>query len=155
VIKIGLDHWLIRTRYVRTYNNEVAIVSGIEIPEGAVVKTIKIDGITWRKANAIHAWFVEEVQEGNDDCKSYWVPRETVQKLLDLIVTALASRKIDDRGNITHEAETVLPTQGGFFFGSTDYDEYYWEDLESTEKELKELLNKTPEDWDFEYGSSW
>jgi hypothetical protein len=48
----------------------------------------------------------------------------------------------------------MLPTASGFFFGSTEYDEYYFEELERTERELNELLrDKT---WDYlEYQASW
>jgi hypothetical protein len=35
-------------------------------------------------------------------------------------------------------AKELLPTQAGFFFGSTDYDEYYYEDLVYT----RDLLDK-------------
>ena len=37
----------------------------------------------WRKANAVHNWFVDNVQDGNDGCKHYWVSKEDLQKLLD------------------------------------------------------------------------
>lgn len=36
----------------------------------------------WRKSNMIHKWFVENVQEGDDDCGYYEVSKE---KLLELI----------------------------------------------------------------------
>lgn len=35
-------------------------------------------------------------------------------------------------------AEELLPTQGGFFFGSTDYDEYYFDDVKDVLNELTE-----------------
>jgi len=35
----------------------------------------------WRKANAIHNWFVQNVQGGNDNCDSYDVSREHLQAL--------------------------------------------------------------------------
>ena len=49
-----------------------------------------------------------------------------------------------------------LPTQEGFFFGSTDYDEYYYRMLVYT----KERLNYILKNIDFEkesiyYSSSW
>jgi hypothetical protein len=51
-------------------------------------------------------------------------------------------------------AEELLPTQSGFFFGETAYDEYYFEDLEHTEKELTRLLEMNTDDG-FYYHSSW
>lgn len=38
------------------------------------------------------------------------------------------------------KAEELLPTQEGFFFGSTDYDEYYFEDVESVGDYVKDTL---------------
>lgn len=38
----------------------------------------------WRKANAIHKWFVENVQNGEDDCGRYEVSKEQLEELLDV-----------------------------------------------------------------------
>jgi hypothetical protein len=54
-------------------------------------------------------------------------------------------------------AQDVLPTQSGFFFGSTDYDEDYEDDL----KQTIEIVDKAMADYDrdasiyFYYRSSW
>ena len=53
-------------------------------------------------------------------------------------------------------SKELLPTTSGFFFGSTDYDEYYYEDIEYTANKIREILETT----DFEtqmiyYISSW
>lgn len=37
------------------------------------------------------------------------------------------------------KGQELLPTMDGFFFGSTDYDEYYYEDV----KEVKNYIEKT------------
>ena len=45
-----------------------------------------------------------------------------------------------------HDEETskeLLPTQSGFFFGSTDYDEWYYEDMVNILREFGKLLK----DW--------
>ena len=38
------------------------------------------------------------------------------------------------------KAEELLPTMSGFFFGSTDYDEYYFDDVEQVLKYCEETL---------------
>jgi hypothetical protein len=53
-------------------------------------------------------------------------------------------------------ARELLPTQCGFFFGSTDYDEYYIEDVKYT----IDIITKALETTDFKtqmiyYVSSW
>lgn len=48
-----------------------------------------------------------------------------------------------------HEkAEELLPTTCGFFFGSTDYDEYYFTDVEDVRDKFAQILHDT--DWENE-----
>jgi hypothetical protein len=37
-------------------------------------------------------------------------------------------------------ASELLPTESGFFFGNTDYNEYYYRDLLDTKKIIEEAL---------------
>lgn len=39
-------------------------------------------------------------------------------------------------------AQELLPTQSGFFFGGTEYDDYYFYDVEDCLKQMKEYRNK-------------
>ena len=94
--------------------------------------------ITWRKANAIHKFFVDEVQEGNDNCERHYVAREKLQELLDRITTIL-----DIKTPVAREmkAEELLPTDiEGCFFGSKEYDDWYYENLEDTKKTLEKVF---------------
>lgn len=108
--------------------------------------------IYWRKVNAIHQWFVKNVQDGVDDCKDYYVDIEKLEELLNIINDVLDNRE---------RANMILPTQGGFFFGSTAYDEYYWEDLVYTRDELIRILKEDAEETEnniyasYYYHSSW
>ena len=87
-------------------------------PEGFSGVTVEIPVMYWRKANAIHNWFVRELADEVDDCR----PLElTVDRLRDLV--KLCERVVDDNS----KAEELLPTGEGFFFGGTEYDEYYFE----------------------------
>ena len=88
---------------------------------------------------------MDKVQDGEDDCGHYYVSREQLQELLDAVTAVLADHS---------KASELLPSQGGFFFGSTDFDEYYFEDLEYTKKELTRVL--AVDDFGcFGYHSSW
>lgn len=100
----------------------------------------------WRKANAIHRWFVENVQDGDDRCQLSYVERKQLAKLLELVIEVL---------NNPERSEELLPTQAGFFFGSTDYDGYYFEDLKATKKILKQVLKESADEGTFFYQSSW
>jgi hypothetical protein len=100
----------------------------------------------WRKSNQIHQWFVDNVQGGEDDCREYHVEREQLRELINLC------KQVTENHDL---AEELLPSQGGFFFGSTDYDEWYFGDIEETITMLEGVLKETPDNWDFYYQSSW
>lgn len=111
---------------------------------GTIVTSVEV--AYWRKANGIHQWFVDNCQDGNDDCRAAYVSREKLTELLNICKQITADNSL---------AEELLPTQSGFFFGSTEYDEWYFNDIESTITELEAVLADTPDDWWFEYQSSW
>ena len=150
---MGLDMYL-RVRKLHPYRND-------ERYDNAYGSNWKLSESTytvceWRKANAIHKWFVDHVQGGKDDCGRYPVNVESLKDLRSACRNAMACF---DEGDI-EEAATWVPTQEGFFFGSTEYDEWYREDLQRTFDACNNLI-KTIEipdrkDWlSVEYESSW
>ena len=100
----------------------------------------------WRKANAIHAWFVKHCQAGVDDCNSYPVSRENLIDLKDSCTAVLADNS---------KANSLLPPQAGFFFGSTEINDYYLDDLKLTVKIIDRCLRERLSNWNFSYNSSW
>jgi len=146
---MGLDMYLNAKRYI--WFSEAAVSDAVAqvFPElkNRKVKQVEVEAIYWRKANAIHKWFVENVQAGVDDCGNYAVSRDKLQELLDTCYRVLSFR---------HLAVEQLPPAEGFFFGSTEVDEWYWQDLEKTAAMIKGILEEFPaEHWEFEYHSSW
>jgi hypothetical protein len=99
----------------------------------------------WRKSNQIHQWFVDNCQGGVDDCREAHVSREQLVELRNLCEQVLLAPAT---------ASKALPTTSGFFFGSTEYDEYYFSDLKDTIKIIDRALS-VPQEWDFTYSSSW
>ncbi len=115
--------------------------------------------ITWRKANAIHKFFVDEVQDGNDNCERYYVSRGDLEELLNRIKLILAVKTPVAR---EMKAEELLPTDvEGCFFGSKEYDDWYYQDLKRT-KDILEKVFEYEENAEsgkcfdgFYYQSSW
>lgn len=99
----------------------------------------------WRKQNAIHKWFVDNCQNGTDDCRTSYVGREQLEELRTLCQKVLDAPK---------DADSILPAQSGFFFGGTDYDEWYVNGLNETIAFVDSALSM-PDEWEFEYHSSW
>lgn len=148
---MGLDMYLSAVRHLSKFDKNVALHKKLDKATKEVKFCGNIDTIEikkevgyWRKANHIHKWFVDNVQDGKDECESNCVSREKLKELKALCLEAL---KAENKGK-------VLPTQSGFFFGSIDYDEGYLADCRETIKIIDTVL-KIPEEWDFEYQSSW
>ena len=109
------------------------------------IASIKVVAGYWRKANQIHRWFVQNVQGDEDTCESFYVSRQNLIDLRDLCQRVKADNSL---------APTELPTHSGFFFGMTEYHEWYYSDLENTINIIDKALTLSSA-WDFEYRSSW
>lgn len=153
---MGLDMGLSASRYLSVYDDadkqkkEELLEMFPELKvylaeEENPIQEVKAEIGYWRKANQIHRWFVENIQKGEDDCKSYYVSRKKLQELKSLCQQVLENKSL---------AEELLPTQSGFFFGGTEYEDYYFDDLEKTIRIIDNAL-ALPETWRFEYQSSW
>lgn len=149
---MGLDMYLTGKRYLwRSKENDQKTADAIDQLDignnGMRIKGVECEAMYWRKANAIHGWFVDNVQDGEDDCKEYEVRADQLEELVDACKKALADRE---------NAAKILPPTSGFFFGSNDLDEWYWDCLENTVEGLSKVLaNPDLKDWDFFYQSSW
>lgn len=84
----------------------------------------------FRKVNFLVAFFEKK---GFDVQKQtpFAFDKEVAEELLDL-----CNQVLEDHS----KAEELLPTMGGFFFGSTDYDEYYFQDVELVRDWVKDTL---------------
>lgn len=153
---MGLDMYLEKHNYVKRWEHqrpeerfEVLVYRG-DVPFDGI-KPERISSVVervayWRKANAVHRWFVENVQGGEDDCRLYDVSFDQLKALLSLCEAAL----------VAEDPSEILPVQPGFFFGSTEYGESYRDDLKETKRQLEPLLAEAGADLaDYRYQSSW
>lgn len=129
----------------------------------------------WRKANHIHNWFIQHCADGDGSIRRVDVSREQLEELVKTCKTALMimeelpkkkiqvvagwqggkeiMQEIEVYDN-TEMLQEILPTQDGFFFGSTEYDEWYKQDVENTIKMLEEELTSDSSDY-YIYEASW
>lgn len=181
---MGLDMYLERKIYIgrdwegKRKKRKMTIDTNLEGKKEidfSQVKELVFDAGYWRKANAIHQWFVDNVQDGKDDCKDYYVSRDDLEKLLKIVNEVLENSKLVngevvngysfkdgekipniEKGKVIknpEKAKELLPTAEGFFFGSYDYDQWYYNDLVETKKILEKALKE--KDGEFYYSSSW
>ena len=154
---MGLDMYLTKETYIGAEFKHRQIEGTIFITKAGVRVPIDFNQISeitesvasWRKANAIHKWFVDNVQNGDDDCGKHHVTVDQLRQLVKVCKEVLKDHS---------KARELLPPQGGFFFGSTEIDEWYFEDLKSTVKQLTPVIKECSSD-NFDvtlyYQSSW
>ena len=154
---MGLDMYLTAKRYLwsdkdkeiaKDINDAVGVEFNPEkrfVGSSMMVKEVSIDAMYWRKANAIHGWFVEKCQGGRDECQETYVPREKMVELRDLCKSILDNP--DAYGDLE-------PTHG-FFFGSYEKDEWYYQDLKNTVEGITNALSLPEHKNEYYYQSSW
>jgi hypothetical protein len=175
---MGLDMTLTKTIYIGGDYQHNKVTGSINILQDG--KPIKVDlekvtyiqekAIYWRKANAIHSWFVSEVQDGEDECRPHDVSFKQLtelstlcQRTIDQLQTVkMVQKEVPDHVHnslktmtvemydITPEELQISPTSG-FFFGSSDIDEGFVKYLQHTIDSIAELDPTA----DYEYCSSW
>lgn len=155
---MGLDMYLYADKYLsgHSFNGpdarkrleraiKAAGLPADQLASQAPSATLQMTVAYWRKANAIHSWFVRNAQNGVDECQRAHVSREQLAALRDQCVKAMQ----------TQDPGELLPT-GGFFFGSVAADEWYWKDLETTAARINDLLASNDlTACEFYYQSSW
>lgn len=173
---MGLDMYLRQSEYYSSYsflteegkekfNRLAECVKATPTAESPSI-TVDTTVAYWRKANAIHGWFVRELADGVDHCQEIEVSRGQLQSLVAQCkaVKATMDRVKEGYGKFVIPGENnPLPPTAGFFFGPTDDAEWYYEYIVDTIKKLETVLENTEpkpdaEPWDmttFIYQASW
>lgn len=179
---MGLDMYLNKKFYLWREQRDKLKKSGIKEFEGQEIKELVMGAGYWRKANAIHGWFVDHCNDGDDDNgREYYVSEEDLRELLDTVNKVIKASKLvkgkvqngfqfkDGRrlpiledGEYIKDASVakeLLPVREGFFFGNSDpetaYDQYYYQDLLDTKKILEQALKDIDKGFEFTYCASW
>lgn len=135
----------------------------------------------WRKANHIHAWIVENVQDDADNRGSYYVDWEILRVLLSICKEVIKVSKLVEgtvyagtvysqenpkglvqrtAGKVIEDAtiaKKLLPRSSGFFFGSQEYDADYLQDVKDTRDWVAQMFEdqKNGVPGDIYYSASW
>jgi hypothetical protein len=166
---MGLDMYLVKKTYIGANYEHRKVTGKIDIKIGGQPVKINFKRLSeivehvgyWRKANHIHKWFVDNCQDGEDDCREAYVSKEQLQELLDTCKkvlkakTAKKGKKVAVKGEVEETAEDLLPPQSGFFFGGTEIDENYYNDIKDTIKIIEGLLKEGIDNASIYYQSSW
>lgn len=181
---MGLDMYLSKKTYVKQWSHNpkseqftVTVKKGTKKYDN--IKPERVSYVTeqvgyWRKFNALHNWFVENVQDNRDDCQESYVDREKLEELLEILTEVKTifenspkkkvqvevgwsnGEKMYEDIEVSEDTDTLdelFPTASGFFFGGTEYDEYYIGQVNETIELLNNLLKE--ESGEFYYQASW
>lgn len=83
----------------------------------------------FRKVNFIFDYFAEKGKMEEEYFA--WIDKDDVEDIIDRCDKVLADHSLADK---------LLPTQSGPFFGSTEYDEWYFLKVKNARKQMKGLL---------------
>ena len=157
---MGLDMYLYRKEYVSTFawtqdekavkeaNLHSVIANHFNVDPNMGGIYVDYCVAYWRKANAIHGWFVNTLADGVDECQPIYISLDRLIELRELANSVVLTPAM---------AGDILPTQSGFFFGSSDIDEWYISDMKNTVDMLDKIISSvSPEDYPtFFYQASW
>lgn len=98
---------------------------------------------SWEQFNALHAWMVKHVQDGNDNQQVHAITEKHLLALLDVVEGIMEyDFEDEDEGSLYIEAaKELLPPKAGFGFGPTSIDGGYVTDIEITQRWLEEEID--------------
>ena len=160
---MGLDMYLEADLYISDYPGgqnyllkepleTLLLLNGIN---GRGLKGMTFEVGYWRKANAIHGWFVKNVQNSEDNCQRTYVSHDDLRRLKHECLVVLTRHRTGEEIDEELEGVDLLPPTEGFFFGSAQRDEYYYKDLEATVEIIDKALGMDEKLFDFYYHASW
>ena len=88
----------------------------------------------FRKANCVYRYFEDKLTD-----ETAWVTKDECEDIVKRCSSVLENPDL---------ASELMPTRSGFFFGSTEYDKYYFSDLKDVRKQFKSFIKyfKTDDD---------
>lgn len=186
---MGLDMYLNKKTYVQNWSHHknsdkhtVTVKKAGKIRND--IKPERVTNVTeqvayWRKFNALHGWFVNELNEGVDDCSPIHVTRENFIELLSILKNVQnvinnskkVTKVLTDWNNENYDYNVyecgdkineLLPPRQGFFFGGYEIDDYYKQEVDRTIVIIEEVLKEIEEgdihgihSSDYYYEASW
>lgn len=81
-----------------------------------------------------------------ENCSNIEIDKYQVEDLIEACKEVLANHD---------KASFLLPTQTGFFFGSTDYDDWYFDDVQNVKEKFEEILADFDRDEDILIMHCW
>ena len=160
--------YLERKKYVKNWlhmeDSEKHLISGTHNNKPIKLDKLKylvFEEMYWRKVNWIHQWFVDNVQNGNDDCNTHYVSTEQIHELVKLCIDVL--KRLESEKSTAAQIDIIndmLPPQSGFFFGNSQLKtkediKYYIDSLKETISNLKHIKPENLQGDEYFYQASW
>lgn len=121
---------------IKHYSNEGVFEDKIDVlgdKLDACYDSLYSDVAYFRKVNFLLPYFGYE-----ENCSEITIDKCEVEELVDDCKRVLAAKDTDEAESV---ADELLPTEDGYFFGSTDYDEWYFKDVQEVMDKFTEILD--------------
>lgn len=89
---MGLSMYLYKELYISDFQGKTSLLEPIKNLIGAKDETgnfkhviVYVPAIYWRGIHSIHKWFVDNVQNGCDNCATYHVETDQLKELLEMV----------------------------------------------------------------------
>ena len=184
---MGLDMYLFKETYIGAARNpHVKVSMTIQTTKSKRKKTKTIENMKivsveeevayWRKANAIHGWFLRHVYNEEPHTNRIEVKPYQLVRLLEICKTVIEKAELKPGRifsgylwkngentptfmnglvcNNMSELKRLLPREDGPFFGPQSYDEYYVQEVKDTIDMLKSIDFNEPNTRYF-YMANW
>lgn len=135
---MGLDQYIKKSTYV---NDKMRYQFGQHEDLFVGMKTSRIQTIQeeiayFCKFNALHRHIVETEETDDDNCRDFYF-NPYIRTLKEICEDIL-------KGKNPEVAHALLPAGEGFFFGTLEYDDWYFEDVQHLKDVLDQILAEDP-----------
>jgi len=186
---MGLDMYLEARKYVsgldhNTEEHNALYRALVESVQGHLchasmpsVKSVEVlfNVMYWRNSIQIHNWFIDNCAYGTDECQDIEVSIDDLKKLRDFcgeVASMFPEGYGDDEKYIPELSENLinaigekLPPSNAYFFGSTEFELWYYRTVVRMHEELSRLIEwdeaeakaheKEYSGWYYVYRASW
>lgn len=106
----------------------------------------RVEVAYWRKHNALHGFLNSLQPQDIEDLEIVPLSKDNLEEILDLS-KAIMRKDLDP--------ELSMPTFGGFFFGTYEYDDWYYNRTQDTIDQIEKILKETDFEKQAIYYQAW
>lgn len=110
----------------------------------------------FRKVNPLHGWILRKTcSDPKSNCEYIEINKEMMIELSNLLGQVLDKKNNEGIEKAINFAWSNYPVMSGFFFGSSEYDGDYFDDVKYTKDKIDEIISEWDDESKYYYYSWW